>query len=496
MAFSKTIFVDNQTVIDADTLNAIQDELIRVGGLLGKDIQSAAINDSGHLILTLTDGTTLDAGVAKGAQGPQGATGPAGTDGKSAYQYAVENGYTGTEEEFAKRMAAEIPAVDTTLTQSGKAADAKAVGDALAALENKIPTASGGMSVTAADLLVTILRNAEYSTDQSDNITALATALNATPEPDKPIVVRYAITNNLTECVNSNAATSLTEGASYTATLTASDGFVLDAVTVMMGGVDVTATVYVDGTITIPSVTGDVIITAVAVAVEEVLPFENGKTYTSAETGYTEGYFVNGDGSLTENAGFAYVEFPCRGASRIILNKNAYEGNSGVIYVDAEKNWVANGKMTSVTADDGTKTFDAYVPRNVEYARIMARKGGMPNLTITPIQDPMWDGTYEIGKWYRMPYKDGCQFNPSTGVVTEGGGSSCATDFMSIYGVTSGEIRNNYVRSFVMFYDSDKNYISNVVVQNATTFTVPEGAMWMRYGVNMENVNFVIKVTA
>ena len=67
MAFNKTTFVDNQTVIDADTLNAIQDELIRVAGLLGKDIQSAAINDSGHLILTLTDGTELDAGVAKGA---------------------------------------------------------------------------------------------------------------------------------------------------------------------------------------------------------------------------------------------------------------------------------------------------------------------------------------------------------------------------------------------------------------------------------------------
>lgn len=72
MPFSKTNFVDNQTVIDAATLNAIQDELIRVAGLLGKDIQSAAINDSGHLILTLTDGTTLDAGVAKGAQGEKG----------------------------------------------------------------------------------------------------------------------------------------------------------------------------------------------------------------------------------------------------------------------------------------------------------------------------------------------------------------------------------------------------------------------------------------
>jgi hypothetical protein len=81
MAFSKTDFVDNQTVIDAATLNAIQDELIRVAGLLGKDIQSAAINDSGHLILTLTDGTPLDAGVAKGAQGEKGPTGPAGPQG-------------------------------------------------------------------------------------------------------------------------------------------------------------------------------------------------------------------------------------------------------------------------------------------------------------------------------------------------------------------------------------------------------------------------------
>lgn len=69
MAFTKRNYVSGETVITADNLNAIQDELIRVGGLLGKDIQSAAINDSGHLILTLTDGTKLDAGVAKGSDG-------------------------------------------------------------------------------------------------------------------------------------------------------------------------------------------------------------------------------------------------------------------------------------------------------------------------------------------------------------------------------------------------------------------------------------------
>ena len=60
-----------------------------------------------------------------------------GTDGKSAYAYAVEGGYTGTEAEFAAKMAADIPIVDSTLTQSEQAADAAAVGDRLSALSDE-----------------------------------------------------------------------------------------------------------------------------------------------------------------------------------------------------------------------------------------------------------------------------------------------------------------------------------------------------------------------
>ena len=60
--------------------------------------------------------------------------------GKSAYQYAVEGGYTGTEEEFAAKMAEEIPSVDNTLTNRGQAADAKAVGDRLSNLEQAVNT--------------------------------------------------------------------------------------------------------------------------------------------------------------------------------------------------------------------------------------------------------------------------------------------------------------------------------------------------------------------
>ncbi len=44
-----------------------------------------------------------------GDTGPAGADGQPGTDGKSAYQYAQEGGYTGTEAEFAAKMAEEMP---------------------------------------------------------------------------------------------------------------------------------------------------------------------------------------------------------------------------------------------------------------------------------------------------------------------------------------------------------------------------------------------------
>ena len=46
-----------------------------------------------------------DAGKFNGVQGPKGDTGATGADGKSAYQYAQDGGYTGTETEFAEKLA-------------------------------------------------------------------------------------------------------------------------------------------------------------------------------------------------------------------------------------------------------------------------------------------------------------------------------------------------------------------------------------------------------
>ena len=83
-----------------------------------------------------------------------------------------------------------------------------------------------------------------------------------------PIVssVSYNITLNLTNCASSNTANTIAEGASYTTTLSPTGTYKkLGAITVTMGGTDISASAVSGNTITIASVTGDITITCAAV---------------------------------------------------------------------------------------------------------------------------------------------------------------------------------------------------------------------------------------
>ena len=79
------------------------------------------------------------------------------------------------------------------------------------------------------------------------------------------IVTRYTITNNLTNVSTSNSANSIAEGSSYEAKLSVSTGYNIGNVSITMGGVDITSTCYNNKTINISSVTGNIVITAIAV---------------------------------------------------------------------------------------------------------------------------------------------------------------------------------------------------------------------------------------
>lgn len=76
----------------------------------------------------------------------------------------------------------------------------------------------------------------------------------------------YTVTNTLTHCTSDNPAAVAAYGSAYSATLTEDTGYTFSSVTVTMGGTDITATAYDSGddSITIASVTGNIVITATA----------------------------------------------------------------------------------------------------------------------------------------------------------------------------------------------------------------------------------------
>lgn len=76
-----------------------------------------------------------------------------------------------------------------------------------------------------------------------------------------PTPKTYTITNNLSHASNSNGATSVKEGTSYSATITADSNYKIKNVIVLMGGVDITNSAYSGGRISISAVTGNISIT-------------------------------------------------------------------------------------------------------------------------------------------------------------------------------------------------------------------------------------------
>jgi len=143
------------------------------------------------------------------------------------------------------------------------------------------------------------------------------------------------ITNNLTHCTTSNNQQIVFSGG-YSATITADTGYTLTGaeVSVKMGDVDITTTAYSNGTINIADVTGEIVISVVAVADVPIytnqVPIstdENGNIYNG--TGYKDGYRL--DYSATEAAltGSILTGFIPVKAGDVVRFSGVYLGTSG-----------------------------------------------------------------------------------------------------------------------------------------------------------------------
>ena len=160
--------------------------------------------------------------------------------------------------------------------------------------------------------------------------------------------IYYSITKNLTNCSINNSATQIVEGGSYSATITANSGYELKTVTVTMGGQSVSVS---GGVINIATVTGDIVITAVAEekAVEpsytNLLPLSveaDGTPYNGGK-GYKSGYKMSGSsgGESATTGAYCTGFIPVESATDIIRIKNItlHSGTNvnNIVFYDANK---------------------------------------------------------------------------------------------------------------------------------------------------------------
>lgn len=137
-----------------------------------------------------------------------------------------------------------------------------------------IEAGGSGLSQTEKNLILTLFSKAAYAeSDAESAYDALENLWTTTTR---------TITYNLSHVISSNTTASVESGQSYTTTLTASTNYTINSVTVTMGGVDVTSTTYSSGTVSIPSVTGNIVITATAVLAAQSIT----ATYTQSGTVY------------------------------------------------------------------------------------------------------------------------------------------------------------------------------------------------------------------
>lgn len=322
---------------------------------------------------------------------------------------------------------------------------------------------TGGVSSTARTLLKTLLQNAIYSSDQSANIDALIKELEKGGED--PSKIYYDITYVLPNCSSSSSVSRIERGKSYTTTINANAGYELRSLSYSMGG----SNYPVEGNvISIPNVTGDIIISADAIKVTENL-IKGGTLLTGFGVKYKENGVLGTNTVINSVAvkldfGKTYKIYDfnylveswllgCYGVSLAVKNGDSYENISS----SNLSNWEYNrlGASTFGSHDIGTNKWfttpqvadfhdapsEIYVIINVNYENktpelINEVKMVELNFDVEPNEDGSinYDVVYMNGIGAPYDQKGTISIDPRYGMVTiplQFGSSYSVTGFIN-----------------------------------------------------------------
>lgn len=247
--------------------------------------------------------------------------------------------------------------------------------------------ADGGVNTNARNLLQYILERVAYTdTDMEVYVNALYEALAQAGA----VTTTYTITNALSHVTNSNNATGCNSGDSYSATLTAETNYAIDTVTITMGGTDITSTAYNNGVITIASVTGNVVITATAIAEPA---FQYGLVDNSSAV---TGSYIDETGAIqtaTSKSGYYADYINISSLSSVVVGFSGSEYNYRISIYDASKTFIRQ-----IHAQQTGDTVPAYWLVDFNSGESYIRLGWYANnpvfylLDATPVTLPMQIG--------------------------------------------------------------------------------------------------------
>ena len=182
-------------------------------------------------------------------------------------------------------------------------------------------------------------------------------------------ITTHTITNNLTNCTTNNNNESVLSNSSYSAIITANNGYTNLSITVTMGEIDITSNVVRGNVINIPNVTGNISITARAtqssteVVIDESLEILTSFNYINMTEG---GYKV------------LYVKLSKQPTSNVVVNISSSSPNlslskSSLTFTNT--NWYTSQSINIISSSD-TNTID-------ETYQLTLSSSGLANKIVT-----------------------------------------------------------------------------------------------------------------
>ena len=182
-------------------------------------------------------------------------------------------------------------------------------------------------------------------------------------------ITTHTITNNLTNCTNNNNSVTVSNNSSYSAIITANNGYTNLSITVTMGEIDITSNVVRGNIINIPNVTGNISITARAtqssteVVIDESLEILTSFNYINMTEG---GYKV------------LYVKLSKQPTSNVTVNISSSSSDlslskSSLTFTNT--NWYTSQSINIISSSD-TNTID-------EIYQLTLSSSGLANKIVT-----------------------------------------------------------------------------------------------------------------